>query len=44
MQRVQRATGDSADEAFDNGSDELSSQLAALDARELTQMERALTR
>jgi len=38
------ATGDSADAAFDAGSDEMSSQLAEFDARELTQIERALVR
>src|SRR5262245_54014408 len=37
-------TGDSADVAFESGSDELNSQLAEFDARELTQIERALTR
>src|SRR5205807_3744792 len=36
--------GDSADVAFESGSDEMSSQLAEIDARELTQIERALTR
>jgi DnaK suppressor protein len=38
------STGDSADAAFDAGSDEMSSQLAEFDARELTQIERALVR
>lgn len=37
-------TGDSADVAFDAGSEEIASQLAELEARELTQIERALTR
>src|SRR6266566_341559 len=37
-------TGDSADVAFETGSDEMSSQLAAIDARELNQIERALAR
>jgi DnaK suppressor protein len=37
-------TGDSADVAFESGSDEMTSQLAEFDARELTQIERALTR
>src|SRR5437764_12800803 len=37
-------TGDSADVAFESGSDEMNSQLAEFDARELTQIERALTR
>lgn len=36
--------GDSADAAFEAGSDEMTSQLAELDARELTQIERALAR
>jgi len=38
------STGDAADAAFDAGSDEMSSQLAEFDARELTQIERALVR
>jgi len=38
------ASGDSADVAFDTGSDEIASQLAELEARELHQIERALTR
>src|SRR6516165_12147033 len=38
------STGDSADAAFDAGSDEMASQLAELDARELGQIERALAR
>lgn len=37
-------TGDSADAAFDSGSEEMASQLAELDARELGQIERALIR
>jgi DnaK suppressor protein len=37
-------TGDSADAAFDSGSEEISTQLAELEARELNQIERALTR
>src|SRR5262245_4342809 len=37
-------TGDSADVAFDSGSEEISTQLAELEARELNQIERALTR
>lgn len=36
------STGDVADDAFQSGSDEMASQLAALDARELAQIERAL--
>src|SRR5712692_9271755 len=39
-----KSTGDSADAAFDAGSDEMASQLAEFDARELGQIERALTR
>lgn len=35
-------TGDSADAAFDAGSEEIASQLAELEARELSQIERAL--
>jgi DnaK suppressor protein len=38
------STGDSADVAFETGSDEMASQLAELDARELVQIERALAR
>ncbi|MHB1572186.1 MAG: TraR/DksA family transcriptional regulator [Solirubrobacteraceae bacterium] len=38
------ATGDSADVAFESGSEEMASQLAELDARELHQIERALQR
>jgi DnaK suppressor protein len=37
-------TGDSADVAFDTGSDEIATQLAELEARELSQIERALAR
>ncbi len=37
-------TGDSADLAFDGGSEEVASQLAELESRELRQIERALTR
>jgi DnaK suppressor protein len=36
--------GDSADAAFDAGSDEIASQLAELEAKELTQIERAISR
>ena len=36
--------GDSVDVAFETGSDEMTSQLAEFDARELTQIERALAR
>lgn len=38
------STGDSADAAFDAGSEEIASQLAQLEARELSQIERALAR
>jgi len=37
-------TGDSADVAFETGSDEMASQLAELDARDLSQIDRALAR
>jgi DnaK suppressor protein len=37
-------TGDCADGAFDSGSEEISTQLAELEARELNQIHRALTR
>src|SRR5262245_10595896 len=36
------STGDPADAAFESGSDEMASQLAELDARELAQIDRAL--
>jgi DnaK suppressor protein len=38
------ATGDSVDAAFDTGNEEVSSQLAELEARELSQIDRALAR
>src|SRR5260370_15323333 len=38
------STGDAADAAFDSGSDEMASQLAELDSRELGQIDRALHR
>jgi DnaK suppressor protein len=38
------ASGDSADVAFESGTEEMASQLAELDARELHQIERALQR
>src|SRR4030088_2768994 len=38
------ATGDAADAAFDSGSEEIASQLAELESRELSQIERALAR
>ena len=37
-------SGDAADAAFESGSDEMASQLAELDSREITQIERALAR
>lgn len=42
--KASSSTGDSADVAFEAGSDEMSSQLAELDSRELTQIDRALAR
>ena len=36
--------GDAADQAFDAGSEEISSQLAELEARELIQIERAISK
>jgi DnaK suppressor protein len=38
------STGDTGDAAFDTGSEEIASQLAELEARELSQIERALAR
>ncbi len=38
------STGDAADVAFESGSDEMASQLAELDYREISQIERALNR
>jgi DnaK suppressor protein len=38
------SSGDAADVAFEAGSDEMTSHLAELDARELSQIERALVR
>src|SRR2546421_1502809 len=38
------ASGDSADAAFDTGSEEIASQLAELEAKELRQIERALAK
>jgi DnaK suppressor protein len=38
------ATGDSADLAFDGGSEEVASQLAELESRELLQIERAIAK
>jgi len=42
--RLAVPSGDSADAAFDSGSNEISSQLAELEARELAQVQRALNR
>jgi DnaK suppressor protein len=42
--RSSASTGDTADAAFDSGNEELHSQLAELEARELNQIERALAR
>jgi DnaK suppressor protein len=41
---LKTASSDSADAAFDAGSEEIASQLAELEARELSQIERALAR
>ncbi len=38
------STGDAADAAFEAGSEEMASQLAELDSRELSQIDRALAR
>jgi len=43
-QKSATSTGDVADAAFEAGSDEMASQLAELDSREITQIERALAR
>ena len=42
--RMNNQTGDSADAAFDAGSNEISSQLAEIEARELNQVQRAIAR
>jgi DnaK suppressor protein len=42
--RSSDSTGDAADLAFDSGSEEVTSQLAELEARELNQVERALAK
>src|SRR5262245_65986229 len=42
--RNSEASGDEADAAFDATGDEMNSQLAELEARELTQIEKALLR
>src|SRR5512145_3032174 len=40
--QARESTGDTADQAFDSGSEEVASQLAELESRELTQIERAI--
>lgn len=40
--RMSESLGDAADMAFDTGSDEVNSQLAQLESRELTQIEQAI--
>jgi len=40
--RASDLTGDAADQAFESGSDEINSQIAELESRELAQIERAL--
>jgi DnaK suppressor protein len=42
--KARDSIGDSADAAFDSGNEEIASQLAELEARELNQIERALAR
>jgi DnaK suppressor protein len=42
--QIGESTGDTADQAFDSGSEEVASQLAELESRELLQIERALTK
>src|SRR5260370_41816228 len=42
--RLKNASSDPADAAFDAGSEEISTQLAQLEARELSQIERAMAR
>lgn len=44
LRNFKAEAGDSADVAFDSGSEEISTQLAELEARELSQIERALAR
>ena len=43
-QKNPATSGDAADAAFEAGSDEMASQLAEFDSREITQIERALAR
>jgi|SRR5438270_7053190 len=44
LRNFKAESGDSVDVAFDSGSEEISTQLAELEARELNQIERALAR
>lgn len=44
LAKTRGSAGDTADAAFDSGSEEVSSQLAELEARELKQIERAMLR
>jgi DnaK suppressor protein len=44
LHKAKGDTGDAADVAFDTGSDEIATQLLELEARELSQIERALVR
>lgn len=44
LRKFKSDSGDTADVAFDAGSEEIATQLAELEARELSQIERALTR
>ena len=44
LRKFKQDSGDSADVAFDAGSEEIATQLAELEARELSQIERALAR
>ena len=44
LRNFKAESGDSADVAFDAGSEEIATQLAELEARELNQIERALAR
>jgi len=41
---ARESTGDSADQAFDSGSEEVASQLAELESRELAQIERSIAK
>lgn len=42
--KARDSIGDSADAAFDSGNEDIATQLAELEARELNQIERAITR